>query len=112
MSGVREHLARHIALAQELASWIDADPDFERLAPVPFSVVCFRWRPAERQLTDEEIDLANERLMNRVNRTGQAFLSHTRVNGHFALRIAIGHERTQAEHVRQVWTLLSERPID
>jgi aromatic-L-amino-acid decarboxylase len=112
VSGVREHLARHIALAQELASWIDADPDFERLAPVPFSVVCFRWRPAERQLPDEELDLANERLMNRINRTGQAFLSHTRVIGHFALRIAIGHERTQAEHVRRVWTLLSERPID
>jgi aromatic-L-amino-acid decarboxylase len=109
---IREHLTRHIELARTLASWIDADPDFERLAPVPFSVVCFRWKPVATTLTEEELDRANERLMNRVNQTGEAFLSHTRIHGRFALRVAIGHEKTHEEHVRRVWTLLREHPIE
>jgi aromatic-L-amino-acid/L-tryptophan decarboxylase len=109
---IRDHLTRHIELAQQLAAWIDADPNFERLAPVPFSVVCFRWKPIGTRLAEEALDRANERLMNWVNRTGEAFLSHTRIRGHLALRIAIGHERTREEHVRRVWTLLREHPIE
>ncbi|MQA29322.1 MAG: amino acid decarboxylase [Luteitalea sp.] len=101
---IREHLARHIELARELAAWVDADPDFERLAPVPFSVVCFRWAP--RGLGDEETERANERLLHAVNDTGEVFLSHTRVRGRFALRIAIGHLNTRDEHVRGAWNLL------
>lgn len=110
--GLREHLARHIDLAQRLASWIDGHPDFERLAPVPFSVVCFRWNPRHGAVSPEDLDRANERLMERVNRSGEAFLSHTRIDGRLALRIAIGHERTTEEHVRGVWTLLSQHPIE
>jgi aromatic-L-amino-acid/L-tryptophan decarboxylase len=109
---IREHLARHIELAQKLASWIDRDANFERLAPVPFSVVCFRRKPIGTLATEEELDRANERLMNRVNESGEAFLSHTRINGRFALRIAIGHAQTREEHVHRVWTLLRELPID
>jgi len=108
--GIRDHLARHIELAQHLASWIDADPNFERLAPVPFSVVCFRWKPVATTATEEELDRANERLMNLVNETGEAFISHTRIHGRLALRIAIGHERTREEHVRRIWGLLKEGP--
>ena len=108
--GIRDHLARHIELAQHLASWIDADPNFERLAPVPFSVVCFRWKPVATTATEEELDRANERLMNLVNETGEAFISHTRIHGRLALRIAIGHERTREEHVRRIWGLLNEGP--
>src|SRR6266487_440228 len=58
---IREHLANHIRMAQEFASWVDAHPDFERMAPVPFSVVCFRWKPAG--LIDDALDEANERLI-------------------------------------------------
>src|SRR5262245_3262149 len=75
---IREHLAEHMRLARELAAWIDAHADFERLAPVPFSVVCFRWRPADRALSDRELDAANARLLDRVNDTGEVFLSQTR----------------------------------
>jgi aromatic-L-amino-acid/L-tryptophan decarboxylase len=109
---IRDHLARHIDLARQLASWIDADPNFERLAPVPFSVVCFRWKPAGAAATDDQLDRANDRLMRFVNDTGEAFLSHTRIGGRLALRIAIGHERTQEDHVRRVWTLLRNHPIE
>jgi aromatic-L-amino-acid decarboxylase len=106
---IRAHLAEHIRLAQRLAGWIDAHPDFERLAPVPFSVVCFRWRPAGRPMADEALDRANERLIEDVNRTGEVFLSHTRLNGRVALRVAIGHLGTTERHVRRAWDLLQER---
>jgi aromatic-L-amino-acid decarboxylase len=103
---IREHLARHIGLAQQLAGWIDAHPDFHRVAPVPFSVVCFAWRPAGSTMTDVEADAANEEILARANATGSLFLSHTRVNGRIALRIAIGHLDTREEHVRSAWALL------
>jgi aromatic-L-amino-acid decarboxylase len=105
---IRERLGAHIGLAQEFATWIDEDPDFERLAPVPFSVVCFRWRPANRSLSDSELDLANERLVDAVNASGEVFLSHTRLNGRFVPRIAIGHIKTSERHVQRAWQLLQE----
>ena len=103
---LRARLAEHIRLAQELASWIDAHPDFERLAPVPFSVVCFRWKPAGMSWSDAEVDAANERLLDLVNASGDIFLSHTRLRGRLAIRVAIGHLRTTDEHVRRAWDLL------
>ncbi len=106
---IRERLAEHMRLARDLAGWVDAHPDFERMAPVPFSVVCFRWKPAGASLPDEELDRRNEQLIDEVNRTGDVFLSHTRLNGRIALRIAIGHLRTTEEHVRRAWNLLQEK---
>ncbi|MBI4484502.1 MAG: aminotransferase class I/II-fold pyridoxal phosphate-dependent enzyme, partial [Acidobacteria bacterium] len=106
---LRQRLSSHIALAKTFASWVDAHPDFERMAPVPFSVVCFRWNPStalDERLTPEELDTANERLIDTVNRTGEVFLSHTRLNGRVALRMAIGHLNTTEEHVRLAWDLL------
>ncbi len=105
---IRERLSEHIRLAQTLADWIDRHPDFERMAPVPFSVVCFRWRPGGVSMPDELIDAANEHLIEAVNQTGEVFLSHTRLGGRIALRIAIGHWRTTEEHVRRAWDLLQE----
>jgi aromatic-L-amino-acid/L-tryptophan decarboxylase len=109
---MRAHLAEHIRLAQLLASWVDAHPDFERLAPVPLSVVCFRWNPAGAHLADAELDAANERLMATLNRTGEVFLSHTRLRGMFALRVAIGHLKTAERHVARVWELLTSEAAD
>jgi aromatic-L-amino-acid/L-tryptophan decarboxylase len=105
-SGLRTHLSRHLHLAQQLAKWIDAHPDFERLAPVPFSVVCFRWNPAGQPLSEPELDARNEAIVERVNRTGEMFFSHTRLRGKLALRIAVGHLRTEESHVRHAWELL------
>ena len=106
---IRAHLARHIQLAQMLAGWIDRHPDFERLAPVPFSVVCFRWKPSGRTLSDRDLDAANERLLDEVNQAGEVFLSHTAVGGRRALRVAIAHLRTEEEHVKRAWELIVER---
>ncbi len=104
---IRAHLTEHIRLAQQLASWVDAHPDFERLAPVPLSVVCFRWKPAALHLSDDKLDAANEQLIDTVNATGEVFLSHTRLRGRLALRVAIGHLKTAEPHVARVWELLT-----
>jgi aromatic-L-amino-acid/L-tryptophan decarboxylase len=104
--GLRGALAEHMRLAQLFAQWVDADADFERLAPVPFSVVCFRARPHDVPRGDAELDALNEQLMASVNASGEIFLSHTKVNGVIALRLAIGNLRTTERHVSRAWELL------
>jgi len=108
---IRAHLARHIQLAQQLASWVDAHPEFERLAPVPFSVVCFRWNPQGRSLSEAELDARNESLVERINRSGEIFFSHTRLKGRLALRIAVGHLRTDESHLSHAWELLKREAL-
>ena len=110
--GLRERLSEHIRLARLFASWVDESDRFERLAPVPFSVVCFRH--CSRSSDAQGDDLVNEELLEAVNRTGEVFLSHTRLNGHFVLRLAVGNLHTTETHVRHAWDLLnrySSRPI-
>ena len=104
--GIRERLAEHIRLAKLFAEWVDADPDFERAAPVPFSVVCFRARPRSMQMSADELNAFNERLLDDINSTGDVFLSHTKLNGAIVLRLAIGHLRTTEEHVARAWYLV------
>jgi aromatic-L-amino-acid decarboxylase len=112
LEGLRSRIRDHIALAAEFADWVDAEPDAERLAPVPFSTVCFRWRPADLSGRDDEpavaarLDRLNETLLDRVNRTGEVFLSHTRLGGRFTLRMSIANIRTERRHVQRAWELL------
>jgi aromatic-L-amino-acid decarboxylase len=97
--GLRSALAEHMRLARAFAAWVDASERFERVAPVPFSVVCFRMRDA----SDEE----QARVLDRVNASGEVFLSHTRLDGRYVLRLAIGHLDTREAHVRRAWELLN-----
>jgi aromatic-L-amino-acid/L-tryptophan decarboxylase len=100
--GLRARLAEHMRLARLFARWIDGSAEFERLAPVPFSVVCFRAR------ADHNIDAFNERLLESVNSTGEMFISHTRLNGDYTLRLAIGNLHTTEAHVSRAWELIRE----
>jgi aromatic-L-amino-acid decarboxylase len=104
--GIRARLAEHMRLAGLFAGWVDGDPDFERLAPVPFSVVCFRARPRGRELTEDALESLNQAILDAVNQSGEVFLSHTKLDGRFALRMAIGNMRTTERHVRRAWELL------
>ena len=108
LEGFRRRIARHLALAESFAAWVDADPDWERLAPVPFSTVCFRWAPPGHDPADPGLDERNAAIMDAVNQTGEVFLSHTRLDGRFAIRVAIGNLRTEERHVERAWALLRE----
>jgi aromatic-L-amino-acid decarboxylase len=111
--GLAARIREHCRLARVFASWVEESPDWEMLAPVPFSVVCFRARPRIEGETDEtraaRLDALNERIMNAVNATGEAFLSHTKLDGVFTLRLAVGNIRTTEEHVGRAWRLLNEK---
>ena len=107
VEGLAARIREHIAMAREFAEWVDLSPGFERLAPVPFSVVCFRAHP-QRISNETELDTLNERLMEEVNRRGKVYLSHTRLKGAFTLRLAIGNIRTTREHVKLAWDELNE----
>jgi aromatic-L-amino-acid decarboxylase len=98
--GIRGHLVEHMRLARVFAGWVEGSDRFELAAPVPFSVVCFR-------LKGEKTDEAHERVLNAVNRSGEVLLSHTKLEGVFAFRLAIGHLRTTEQHVRRAWELLN-----
>jgi aromatic-L-amino-acid decarboxylase len=112
LEGLRRRIRHHLDLAAGFAATVDADPDWERLAPVPFSTVCFRWRPgalAGREGEPEvatRLDEANVAIMDAVNRSGVAFLSHTRLAGRFTIRLAIGNLRTEERHVARAWEAL------
>ena len=105
LDGLRRRIERHIALASAFAGWVDDAADWERLAPVPFSTVCFRWNPGG-DLSEEDLDIRNAAIMDAVNRSGEAFLSHTRLAGRFAIRLSIGNLRTEERHVERTWELL------
>jgi aromatic-L-amino-acid decarboxylase len=108
---LRQHLRAHIALAERFRSWVETSPDFELLAPTPFSVVCFRYHPddlPESGETETYLQRLNEGLLESVNATGEVFLSHTQLNGKLTLRLAIGNLSTTKEHVRRAWELLQE----
>jgi aromatic-L-amino-acid/L-tryptophan decarboxylase len=112
VDGLRRRIAHHLAMAAQFAAWVDADPDWERLAPVPFGTVCFRYRPAALAGDEDEaavrtrLDDLNTRLMDAVNRTGEVFVSHTRLADRFTIRMAIGNLRTEPRHVERAWALL------
>jgi aromatic-L-amino-acid decarboxylase len=105
---LREVLRDHMRLAREFADRVDEHPDFERVAPVPFSVVCFRAKPRGITLSAPELDTFNERLLDAVNAGGEVFLSHTRLGHMFVIRMAIGHLRTTPAHTARAWQLLCE----
>ncbi len=102
--GMAARVREHIRLARIVADSIDQHPDFERMAPTPFSTVCFRAVPSGRQTPD--LDGLNQRLLEEVNRSGEIFLSHTRLRGQLTLRMAIGNIRTDEAHVRRAWQLV------
>lgn len=106
LDGLRRRIRHHLELARTFAGWVDDAPDWGRLAPVPFSTVCFRHVPPALAGDAAAIDAHNAALMEAVNRTGEAFLSHTKLRDRFTIRLAIGNLRTEERHVARAWELL------
>src|SRR5882724_5271601 len=111
--GLAARIREHCRLAKLFAAWIEGDPNWELMAPVPLGLVCFRACPAIDWIDDDvrnaRLDVLNEAIMHGVNATGKALLSHTKLNDKLTLRLSIGNIRTTEKHVRQVWDLLNEQ---
>ena len=97
LAGLRAMVRSHVELAHRFAGWVERDADWEMAAPVPLNLVCFRHRAG---------DEVNQRAMDAVNASGEAYLTHTRLDGKLTLRLCVGQARTEAHHVERVWELL------
>lgn len=102
VAGLKERVAAHIALAQELAGQMAAEPDFEILAPARLALFCFRYRPTD--VDDEaEIERLNKQLLQALNESGALYLTQAIVAGKYAIRFSIGQTETQRRHVQAAW---------
>jgi aromatic-L-amino-acid/L-tryptophan decarboxylase len=105
VDGLRERIREHIRIAQELAKQIDEHYSFERLAPTPFSTLCFRAVP--KSITSEkELNELNEKLLNEINSNGKFFLTHTKLNGKFTIRLVISGIRQEERHAQEAWNTI------
>ncbi|MBP9582959.1 MAG: amino acid decarboxylase, partial [Ignavibacterium sp.] len=104
VDGLAARIKNHITLATEFKGWIETENDFELMAPVPFSTVCFRFNPKDK--TDDELNILNEILLERINESGKLFLSHTKLNGKFVIRLTIGSIRHERRSVEEAWKLI------
>ena len=99
VEGLRHHIRRHVELAQQFATWVRDDDDFELAAPSPLNLVCFRHRGG---------DVVNQTLMDRLNRSGDLYLTHTRLDNRFTLRMCVGQTNTELRHLERAWKRIRE----
>jgi aromatic-L-amino-acid decarboxylase len=100
--GLQSRIRDHIRLAKLFAGWIEESDDFELMADVKFALVCFRACPADVK----DLCLLNEKIMEEINSSGKAYLSHTKLNGEFVLRLSVGSIRVEERHLEKVMNLL------
>lgn len=105
--GLINRIREHCRLARMLADFVEQSPEWELLAPVGFALVCFRATP--QNLNENEFDAFNEKLMNTINDSGKAYLSHTKLKGKYVLRASIGSIHATENHIRNLWNLLEEQ---
>ena len=99
VEGLQFHVRQHVQIAQAFAGWVRQDPRFEVVAPVPLNLVCFRYRGSEEE---------NQRLMDRLNRSGDLYLTHTRLGDKFVLRFCVGQTNTILKHVERAWERIQQ----
>ena len=99
VEGLQHHIRYHVQLAQQLFSWVEGDYRFEIAAPAPLNLVCFRYRGSDEQ---------NRQLMDTLNRSGDLYLTHTRLADRFVLRFCVGQTNTEARHVERAWQRIRE----
>src|SRR6476646_1391584 len=111
--GLAARIREHCRLARLFVSWVDADPNWELMAPLTLARVCFRACPSitgvDEETLNRRLDVLNEAIMHGMTATGKALLSHTKLNDKLTLRLSIGNIRTTEKHVEQVWQLLNDQ---
>lgn len=108
VEGLRKIIREHIRLGELFADFIDRDLRFERLAPTPLSTICFRAIP-NKEMSEEELNVFNKNLMDEINSSGKLFLSHTKLNGKFTIRLTISGIRTTEQNVLDAWELIQDK---
>ncbi len=114
VEGMVARVREHVRLAQRFAAWIDEAPDWERLAPVPFATVCFRYRPRSVDgepvgpEAEQRLNELNEAILDEVNASGEIYLSGTRLRDRYTLRVTLGNLRTNMTHVERCRELLRD----
>ncbi len=99
VEGLQFHVRKHVKLAQQFAQWVETSKEFELVVKPPLNLVCFRY------VGDDDFNLM---LMNRVNESGKAFFTHTKLNDRIVLRMSIGQTHTEEKHVKQTWDLIQK----
>jgi len=99
VEGLQHNVRQHVQLAQQFAEWVRKDDRFELAAPVPLNLICFRHKAG---------DAANQAILERLNCSGDLFLTHTRVNQKLTLRLSVGQMHTKARHVEKAWERIKE----
>jgi aromatic-L-amino-acid decarboxylase len=102
VEGLQHHIRQHVALAQEFARWVADSSDFELAVQPPLNLVCFRHTGG---------DEFNRRLLERLNRSGKIYLTHTTLDGLYTLRLCVGGTHTGERHVREAWRLIQEEAV-
>ncbi|HZD30705.1 MAG TPA: pyridoxal-dependent decarboxylase, partial [Candidatus Angelobacter sp.] len=99
VEGLQYHVRQHVAMAQQFAQWLRADERFEVVAPVPLNLVCFRYRGSDDD---------NQRIMDRLNHSGDLYLTHTKLSDRMVLRFCVGQTNTQLRHVEFAWKRIQQ----
>jgi aromatic-L-amino-acid decarboxylase len=102
VEGLQHHIREHVRLAQQFADWVRNDDRFELAAPAPLNLVCFRHKGG---------DAVNQAIMERLNHSGDLFLTHTKLNGKLTLRMSIGQTNTRMRHVEKAWDRIRQESI-
>jgi aromatic-L-amino-acid decarboxylase len=97
VEGLQEYIRGHVANTQQLKMWIEEDDRFEVMAPVPLNLICFRHKNG---------DEFNERLLNALNASGQIYLTHTKLNDQYVIRLSVGQATTTLAHLKRSWELI------
>lgn len=108
VEGLRRKVKFHIDLADSLRQKIEKESNFELLAPVPLNTICFRYNPPNVD-DNEKLNRLNEELLHRLNRTGKLYMTHTKLNGKYTLRLVTGQTNVQEKHINHAWKLIQEQ---
>ncbi|PCI50873.1 MAG: aspartate aminotransferase family protein [Alphaproteobacteria bacterium] len=106
ITGLQDHIRRHIGMTRALAEQVAAEPDFELLAPNPLALFCFRYCP--ENLPEGRLDALNERIFEAINDTGEIYLTQTRINGKYAIRLVSGAPATGQKHLDKAWQIIKD----
>lgn len=107
VNGIQDKIREHIEIAEKFEQWISESKDFEILTPRTLNLVCFRYKP-KGLIDQQELNAINESLLDQLNSSGKIYLSHTKLNGKYTLRMVIGQTYVTQEHVEKAWKLIQK----